>query len=172
MLEWIAVESLRGYFYNARVFQPVVTVIEKGPSSNCRLHYTAITVSILIASLVFYMTVRIVFATPNQPTVFPTQSAKKSVSDEGSKYLGLSYIAASNGGGIGNQLFEFVSLIGIARSLNRVPYIVAINFSTIKKLYQLSKAFPNLPEHFRVLFPKVWLSIQYSFNGPVIPVHA
>uniref|UniRef100_A0A0M3HWD7 Alpha-1,6-mannosyl-glycoprotein 6-beta-N-acetylglucosaminyltransferase n=1 Tax=Ascaris lumbricoides TaxID=6252 RepID=A0A0M3HWD7_ASCLU len=167
MMEWMGFQTLRGYFYS-RVFQPMVAVMEKSPTSNSRLHYTVITISILVSSLIFYTTARMIFAQQAQP-VFPTQSAKTSTSEERSKYVGLPYIAASNGGGIGNQLFEFVSLIGIARNLNRVPYIGAINFGAIKKLYELSKAFPNLPEHFHILFPKVSLSLSIQLaNVPVI----
>ncbi|VDK26755.1 unnamed protein product [Anisakis simplex] len=86
------------------------------------------------------------------------QSAiKRTILDDDCKYLGLPFTAATYGGGTGNQLFEFISLIGIARTLNRIPYVNATSSATIEKLYQLSKSFPNLPYQFRILFPEVFI---------------
>ncbi|VDK46404.1 unnamed protein product [Anisakis simplex] len=157
------------------MFQPMITTSEqKQPQKtsktaiDSRLRYVIITFTILLASIIFFMATRIIFTdqTHSAPITSFQTATKRTILDDGCKYLGLSYTAASQGGGIGNQLFEFISLIGIARTLNRgflfsnaelcrIPYVTATNFATIKKLYQLSKSFPNLPHQFRVLFPKV-----------------
>ncbi|VDM46644.1 unnamed protein product [Toxocara canis] len=68
------------------------------------------------------------------------------------RYIASDYFAAHAGGGVGNILFEFISMIGIAKSLGRIPYIDAINSGTINKLSALRPIFPNLAEQFHVRF--------------------
>lgn len=73
--------------------------------------------------------------------------------EESTKYIASDYFAVHAGGGLGNILFEFISVIGIARSVGRKPYIDATNYVTIGKLHDLNSVFPNMAKYFLIRFP-------------------
>ena len=83
---------------------------------------------------------------------FLPKGAQQAVSEK--KYVTLTFGAVCGGGGLSNRLFEFVSLYGIARTLNRVPYINLYNGCVLGQIIDMESYFPNLAHAFELKIVK------------------
>jgi hypothetical protein len=66
-------------------------------------------------------------------------------------YLTSSFMGTLQGGGLGNQLFEFISTYAIARQLGRQPFIRIDQHVLYKKFQLLTYLFPNLFDYYTIM---------------------
>jgi hypothetical protein len=83
------------------------------------------------------------------------------------------YVTASFGAtcanyGISNKLYEFVSLYGIARTLNRVPYVNLKNVSDciLNQMKEMTSYFPQLPFAIEIKAVSKKLTANVHFGVP------
>lgn len=85
--------------------------------------------------------------------IYPETSTIFSVNNYTSEsYITHNFYGTNKYGRIGNWLYEFISLYGIARTINRKPFIDAVKFPTVaKRLGQLGGLFPYVRNEIEII---------------------
>lgn len=81
-------------------------------------------------------------------------------------YVTASFGATCNGGGMSNKLYEFLSLYGIARTLNRVPFANKA-YSCIRQEFKVMQSyFPRLAQaiQLKTVHEKMVKNVDYATN--------
>jgi hypothetical protein len=79
-------------------------------------------------------------------------------------YVTSSFQVFCNGGGISNKVYKFASLYGIARTLNRVPFVNLTNDCIVKLMKEMTSFFPQIARamEFKVVSEKMTKNVDFA----------
>lgn len=105
----------------------------------------------------------VVWLTQADSTGFPVIfSGQLDSINEGYRFIGIRYVSFDCG--LGNRIFEVISIIGIARELGRIPYIESEDEKRVRELLKFEKIFSNLGNLVHIKSSAKWNRVNVTYG--------